>query len=97
MKLSLQLTTSTLLATLVAAFCSAQTTTPASAQEKRMTIQGFGPELPIEIAGNAWFIFLEGVIDSQAATRFEQYIKKIEFPIDQLFISIPQAAVSSRE
>jgi hypothetical protein len=56
MKLSLKLT-STLLAALVAVFCLAQMTIPASAQEKRMTIQGFGPELPIEIGGNAWFIF----------------------------------------
>jgi hypothetical protein len=80
MKHSLQLTTSMLLATLVAAFCFAQTTIPASAQEKRMTIQGFGPELPVEIAGNAWFIFLDGVIDPKAATRFEKYIKDNRIP-----------------
>lgn len=45
-----------------------------------MTIQGFGPELPTEIGGNAWFIFLDGAIDSKAATRLEQYIKDNRIP-----------------
>ena len=53
---------------------------PASGQEKRMTIEGFAPELPIAIAGTAWFIFLDGAIDSAAASRLEQYIKRHRIP-----------------
>jgi hypothetical protein len=53
---------------------------PVFAQEKRMTIQGFGPDLPIEIGGSAWFIFLDGEIDSTAATRFERYLKDNRIP-----------------
>ncbi len=46
-----------LLAALVAVVLFTRTSIPASAQEKQMTVQGFGPELPVEIAGNAWYIF----------------------------------------
>ncbi len=81
-----------LLAALLAVLCLAR---PASAQEKPMTIQGFGPELPIEIAGSAWFIFLDGEINSEAATRFEQYIKRHRIP-DRSFVYLNSPGGSLR-
>jgi hypothetical protein len=45
-----------------------------------LTVKGFPPELPIEIAGNGWFVFLDGVIDSEAPRRFEQYITQNHIP-----------------
>lgn len=52
----------------------------AFSQEKSMTIEGFPPDLPVEIAGNAWFIFLDGRIDADTPKRFEQYLKKNNVP-----------------
>jgi hypothetical protein len=46
----------------------------------RLSIKGFPPELPIAIGGNSWFLFLDGVIDSEAPKRFEQYITQNDIP-----------------
>lgn len=49
-------------------------------QSQRLSIQGLPPELPIEIGGNAWFLFLDGTIDTDAPRRFEEYLKANGIP-----------------
>jgi hypothetical protein len=56
-------------------FCSAQ-----SYAQDRLEIKGSPPELPVAIGGNGWFVFLDGVIDSEAPIRFEQYVKQNNIP-----------------
>lgn len=51
-----------------------------SEAQDALSIKGFPPERPIEIVGNSWFIFLDGVIDSEAPKRFEQYITQNHIP-----------------
>ncbi|TQF28140.1 hypothetical protein UNPF46_27820 [Bradyrhizobium sp. UNPF46] len=48
--------------------------------QSNMTVKGFPPELPIEIAGNGWFVFLDGDIDPDAPQRFEQYVTQNRIP-----------------
>lgn len=52
----------------------------ALSQEKSMTIEGHPPNLPIKIAGNAWFLFLDGRIDSDTPQRFQRYIEQNNVP-----------------
>jgi hypothetical protein len=54
--------------------------TSQSYAQKKLVIEGFPSELPVEIAGNSWFVFLDGIIDSDAPKRFEQYIKQNHIP-----------------
>ena len=49
---------------------------PAASQERMMTINGYAPLQPKEIFGNAWRIFLDGVIDVDAPARLEQYMQQ---------------------
>ncbi|PSO14814.1 hypothetical protein [Bradyrhizobium sp. MOS003] len=48
--------------------------------QSNMTVKGFPPELPTEIAGNGWFVFLDGDIDPDAPQRFEQYVTQNRIP-----------------
>jgi hypothetical protein len=48
--------------------------------QNTLAITGLPPELPIEVGGSSWFIFLDGAIDSEAPTRFEHYVKKNNIP-----------------
>jgi len=48
--------------------------------QSNMTVKGFPPELPIEIAGNQWFVFLDGDIDPDAPQRFERYVTQNHIP-----------------
>ena len=48
--------------------------------QSNMTVKGFPPELPIEIAGNRWFVFLDGDIDPDAPQRFERYVTQNRIP-----------------
>jgi hypothetical protein len=51
-----------------------------SEAQDALSIKGFPPELPIEIAGNRWFVFLDGVIDSEAPKRLEKYLEQNHIP-----------------
>lgn len=57
-----------------------------SRAEDQLSIRGFPPTLPIEIAGDDWFIFLEGVIDHDAPRRFETYLQTNKVPPRSLVI-----------
>ncbi|ULK98320.1 hypothetical protein [Bradyrhizobium sp. I71] len=48
--------------------------------QSNMTVKGLPPELPIEIAGNQWFVFLDGDIDPDAPQRFERYVTQNRIP-----------------
>ncbi|MEY9120761.1 hypothetical protein [Bradyrhizobium yuanmingense] len=48
--------------------------------QSNMTVKGFPPELPVEIAGNQWFVFLDGDIDPDAPQRFERYVTQNQIP-----------------
>ena len=52
----------------------------AYSQEKSMTIEGYPPDLPVEIAGSAWFLFLDGRIDADTPQRFERYLDQKNVP-----------------
>jgi hypothetical protein len=52
----------------------------AFSQERSMTIEGYPPDLPVEIAGNSWFLFLDGRIDADTPQRFERYLEQNNVP-----------------
>ncbi|MDA9512077.1 hypothetical protein XI04_03185 [Bradyrhizobium sp. CCBAU 11430] len=45
-----------------------------------MTIEGYPPDLPVQIAGSAWFLFLDGRIDADTPQLIERYIEQNSVP-----------------
>jgi hypothetical protein len=56
------------------------TASHAYSHEKSMTIEGYPPDLPVEIAGNAWFLFLDGRIDADTPQLFRRYLEQNNVP-----------------
>ncbi len=53
---------------------------------EQMQFRGLPPPQPIEIFGNAWTIFADGVIDADADARFKQFILEKHIPIKSMLV-----------
>jgi hypothetical protein len=61
--------------------------TPANATSlEQMQFLGRPPQQPVEIFGNAWFIFADGVIDADAPARLKRFIQENHVPRKSIIV-----------
>jgi hypothetical protein len=53
---------------------------------EQMQFRASPPPQPIEIFGNAWTIFADGVIDADADARFKRFIREKHIPIKSMLV-----------
>lgn len=53
---------------------------------EQMQFRGRPPQQPVEIFGNAWFIFADGVIDADASARLKRFIQENHVPRKSIFV-----------
>jgi hypothetical protein len=53
---------------------------------EQMQFRGRPPQQPVEIFGNAWFIFADGVIDADAPARLKRFIQENHVPRKSIIV-----------